>query len=665
MSSGVLSFAELAATRRPASEIGGKAANLARLIAAELPVPDGFVVLPGAGVDGVLEQRGAALGARLAVRSSSPVEDALGGAAPGLFFSATDIDPADLARAITEVRASARSPAVARYAAATGRVVPPELPVIVQRWVAAEHRGTLYTRSPDDPMQHAIELAGHPGALFVSRDRGPAPRWAALASDAIAELVRFGTAAEIAIDAAARGADVEWLISAGNVWLVQARPLPGARRRPRERPRADAFAFAAADPTIVWRRDIEHNPLPLSPAQRGLVDLVRDAGAPLALARGYLYERRPAGASDDHDEVAGGIAELADRLESLFFAQVWPALDATLVELEERSPDLESALAAFKSIYFDYSGELARTLRTARRAAAATPARLHRLVGAGLLEAITQSQSFSPTTRRSTERRARAGPAAFWSPFASAWDVAAPTFGETPAELETVVDQLESRPRPSAGASLPQATALTRQRLADVVHAVAELDDRIFFRAQRLVRRALLGLAARVGLRANDVFLFDLDDLRRSSKLGRQPDDAPAALRAALESLQRDRALKMPVQVHGDEMVWDRIGPEYPALRGVGSGGQCRGRASLAAGAAVPTGSILIAVSIAPGDVLRAAEVAGIAVEHGSLLGHAAAMARELAIPIVTQVAGLTRNVKAGDLLWLDGDSGLVVRLGQ
>ena len=117
----------LADAARPDARAGAKAANLARLIAAGLPVPEGFVLGHDAfaAIVGDLDQialddlghrfaaaeaqaltaalppeleaavrdRAAGLG-RLAVRSSMGLEDGAGGAGAGVFVSAIDVAPA-------------------------------------------------------------------------------------------------------------------------------------------------------------------------------------------------------------------------------------------------------------------------------------------------------------------------------------------------------------------------------------------------------------------------------------------------------------------------------------------------------------------------------------------------------------------------------------------
>ncbi len=79
--------------------------------------------------------------------------------------------------------------------------------------------------------------------------------------------------------------------------------------------------------------------------------------------------------------------------------------------------------------------------------------------------------------------------------------------------------------------------------------------------------------------------------------------------------------------------------------------------------AALQPGEILVAERTDPGWVMLFPAAAGLAVERGSLLSHSAIVARELGIPAVVSVAGLTRWVKDGDWVELNGASGVVRRL--
>ncbi|MFP5503727.1 MAG: PEP/pyruvate-binding domain-containing protein [Candidatus Sericytochromatia bacterium] len=71
-------------------------------------------------------------------------------------------------------------------------------------------------------------------------------------------------------------------------------------------------------------------------------------------------------------------------------------------------------------------------------------------------------------------------------------------------------------------------------------------------------------------------------------------------------------------------------------------------------------GEILVTERTDPGWVLLYPLASGLLIERGSLLSHAAVTARELGLPAIIGVEGLTRRVRDGDLLEMDGSAGTV-----
>ena len=69
---------------------------------------------------------------------------------------------------------------------------------------------------------------------------------------------------------------------------------------------------------------------------------------------------------------------------------------------------------------------------------------------------------------------------------------------------------------------------------------------------------------------------------------------------------------------------------------------------------------ILITKMTDPGWVFLLAEAKGVVSEKGSLLSHTAIISRELGIPAVVGIDGLMSTVKSGDVVRLDGASGVV-----
>ena len=80
-------------------------------------------------------------------------------------------------------------------------------------------------------------------------------------------------------------------------------------------------------------------------------------------------------------------------------------------------------------------------------------------------------------------------------------------------------------------------------------------------------------------------------------------------------------------------------------------------------GAQVQAGSILVAEHTDPGWIMLFPSAKGLLVERGSLLSHSAIVARELGIPAVVSILGLTSWLRDGDEVELDGARGMVRRI--
>jgi pyruvate,water dikinase len=77
----------------------------------------------------------------------------------------------------------------------------------------------------------------------------------------------------------------------------------------------------------------------------------------------------------------------------------------------------------------------------------------------------------------------------------------------------------------------------------------------------------------------------------------------------------------------------------------------------------VRQGEIIVAERTDPGWVMVFPAAAGLLVERGSLLSHSAIVARELGLPTIVALPDLTRWLKDGDWVEMDGATGAVVRI--
>jgi pyruvate,water dikinase len=73
--------------------------------------------------------------------------------------------------------------------------------------------------------------------------------------------------------------------------------------------------------------------------------------------------------------------------------------------------------------------------------------------------------------------------------------------------------------------------------------------------------------------------------------------------------------------------------------------------------------SILVAERTDPGWIMIFPAASGLIVERGSLLSHSAIVARELGIPSIVSVAGVTSWLRDGDWVEMDGSTGIVRKL--
>ncbi len=82
-------------------------------------------------------------------------------------------------------------------------------------------------------------------------------------------------------------------------------------------------------------------------------------------------------------------------------------------------------------------------------------------------------------------------------------------------------------------------------------------------------------------------------------------------------------------------------------------------------GATLVPGDILVAERTDPGWILLFPVASAVVVERGSVLSHSAIVARELGLPAVVSMPGLTAWLQTGDRILVDGSTGIVRRLSR
>jgi len=257
----------------PDETFGGKAASLARALAAGLPVPDGFAVGWGA-VAGAADSDAVAAGAiltawresglrRAAVRSSAIGEDSRDASFAGQHVTILNVTTEDaLLDAVRKIHASASEAGATEYRRRMGIDGEPRMAVVVQEMVDSESAGVLFTRDPmSGARERVIESSWGLGEAVVSglvtpdrfrvSDRGavlerqpgrkdfviryapdggtverpvPAEDMARL-SLTDEQLLALHRLAEQCETFFGEGQDIEWAIADGEVRLLQARPI--------------------------------------------------------------------------------------------------------------------------------------------------------------------------------------------------------------------------------------------------------------------------------------------------------------------------------------------------------------------------------------------------------------------------------------------------------
>ena len=266
-----------AARMESGTPLGGKGGSLARLYQAGFPVPEGFVISPGAFEKDVLkpeawaqvverleELRGAAGETAFAVRSSALSEDSLHASFAGEFETVLNVrDNEAIYEAIHTVYRSRHSERVAAYSRSKEMAGDHEVAVIVQRLVRAEISGVLFTANPvNGRLEEALITAAWglgeaivgglvtPDTLIVDKESGrvlsretgskqvqtvllaektaeqPVPEGRrelpVLSDEKAAQLVDLGRQIEALYGLPM---DIEWTLAGGAWAIVQARPI--------------------------------------------------------------------------------------------------------------------------------------------------------------------------------------------------------------------------------------------------------------------------------------------------------------------------------------------------------------------------------------------------------------------------------------------------------
>jgi len=290
------------------SEVGAKAASLARLAAAGFAVPPAVILPPGLSLDDAIASIESTAVETLgpgpyAVRSSASVEDGPLRSFAGQFETVLGVDRADLATAIEQVRASARALRVVAYAGTSIE----SIAVIVQRQLSPRCAGVAFTADPDSGERGVlrIEAVSGLGDRLVSGEADP-EAWTVQQGDVECtrrvdasvlsreDVMHMTTTFRAAEAAFGHPLDIEWAIADGQLYLLQARPITRLPAAP--------IAMAVDVPVGEWDRDDHHAVLTplgwawIQPYAPAMSNALRAVGLPIKrmemrLVAGRLYGR--------------------------------------------------------------------------------------------------------------------------------------------------------------------------------------------------------------------------------------------------------------------------------------------------------------------------------------------------------------------------------------
>jgi rifampicin phosphotransferase len=241
-------------------------------------------------------------------------------------------------------------------------------------------------------------------------------------------------------------------------------------------------------------------------------------------------------------------------------------------------------------------------------------------------------------------------------------------FARGAREAEAMIDTLVARARERSPlhADLVRFALGRARRLA----GLREAPKFFIVLALATVRRSLAIVGAELAQRgaiaaADDVFFLDLEDVRKALD-GRDSKRLVSERRLAYEAELRRRHVPRVLLSDGTE-------PEATTLAAASHEGDLSGTPASAGevtakarvildpvGAHIEPGEILVAPSTDPGWTPLFLTAGGLVMEMGGANSHGAVVAREYGIPAVVGVSGATQRIHTGEIVRVDGASGII-----
>jgi rifampicin phosphotransferase len=723
--------------------LGTKAANLARLAGTGLPVPAGVVVTPTAQAD--WEQTRTRLlrtateltqrqGQRFAVRSSAAAEDLAGASFAGQYETVLDVGLDELPEAVRQVVDSAASARVAAYrqahpqapAAAAPEPSGSQMAVLVQVMVPADAAGVAFTANPltgarDEVVVSAVRGLGERlvsgqavGDQWVVRGQDAACRDGREGAIAAAQAVAIATLARRVERSFGSPQDIEWAIAAGQLFLLQARPMTAIPEPVTWTPPATGW----------WLRNFrlgEWLPEPVTPLFADWLLPVLERG----MATGMRTESRIA--MRPHSAVVNGwyYTTPPPRVEGSLLPQLVrhpqvlalvPRVLLLLLHPEWLPGQLAAMTRAWREQLLPRYRQTVQAAQTT--AAGASPGELVGLVDR--VGEVAGEYAWSVATLAGSQWKLEAALARFCRRHV-------PGLGDSPQVLVCgldgtepdlpgyavhsidwywpTADQLHAAGRGADVGQRHRQLAIRRQAaeaacraalagrprlrrrferllaMAQTYAVVREQQTRQFSLGWPLLRHCALRLGQQLLDRGSitqteDVFFLTRAEL--DAALGDQP---PASLAHAVQQRrtrwQQQRRLAAPLMLGKAPALGRRVyqraidvarsgasPPEGALLGEPASPGTATGRVRVILDPAefpdFQPGEVLVARATAPAWTPLFAKAAAVVTDGGTLAAHASLVAREYGIPAVVATGDATTRLRDGQLVSVDGSAGIV-----
>ena len=173
----------------------------------------------------------------------------------------------------------------------------------------------------------------------------------------------------------------------------------------------------------------------------------------------------------------------------------------------------------------------------------------------------------------------------------------------------------------------------------------------------------------------HDVFFLSVEEIFGLVEGASLNDDVKSVIRIRKKEFEENKKIDLPMDITTNGAMFlnslsDGSDVEDGDLKGLGScPGVVRGRARVVIDPNIvdkmADDEILIAKETDPGWLFLMLASKGMVVERGSMLSHTAITGRKFGIPTIVSVPGVTRRIKDGDYLEIDGGRGTITVLEE